>query len=148
MATSAQQHELPRWESIELLRHTPIGRLCIVDQGCPIAVPVNYAVSGAGDDCQMVIRTNPNTMIGRYEGPASLEVDEIHLQDGHAWSVIVRGDLRKVFGAHNLPNPEPIITEGRHQWLVLRPVAVSGRRFVISVSDDGSFIEWGRRPAG
>jgi nitroimidazol reductase NimA-like FMN-containing flavoprotein (pyridoxamine 5'-phosphate oxidase superfamily) len=141
-----QRVELPDWESFELLRETPVGRLCIVDHECPVAIPVNYIVAGENGSFRIVVRTSPGTMLGRYDGPASLEVDRISIEDGYAWSVFVRGTLRRVFGAHELPDPRPVVDDGRSQWLVLEPSSMSGRSFVIKRSDDGFFVEWQQAP--
>ena len=86
---SAHRHQLTTWESIDLLRERTVGRLCIIDHGYPLAIPINYQVVGGNDDIDIVVRTAPETLLGRYEGPGSLEVDDIDLDHGTAWSVIV-----------------------------------------------------------
>jgi hypothetical protein len=138
----AQRFELPKWECFELLRREGIGRLCIVDHGYPVAFPVNYRMHGVDDAITAVVRTAPGTVMGQYEGPASLEVDHIDLVAGTAWSVIVRGALRRVVGTHTLPDPQPILTQGRDRWVELVPTAITGRRFTVRVSDDGFPVEW------
>jgi len=139
---TTQRFDLPDWESFDHLRDTTIGRICIIDNGCPLAIPVNFLVAGARDNYTIVMRTAPETMLGRYEGPASLEVDHIDIAGGHAWSVFVRGTVRRVLGSHELPDPRPIVDHGRYQWMVLQPSAMSGRRFVVKAADDGYFVEW------
>ena len=81
----ATVHELPAWECFELLVAHGIGRLCLIDAGSPIAVPVNYRL---GSHQQIIVRTAPNSMVGRYRGPCSLEVDDIDISHERAWSVI------------------------------------------------------------
>ena len=137
----AQRFELSTRESFDLLSETPIGRLCIIDQGCPIAFPVNMRVTGTADDFDVVIRAAPDTIIGRYEGLASLETDEVRIEDGTSWSVIVRGSIHRVVGTHSLPDPEPMLS-GRHLWLRLSATAISGRRFALRRGDDGFTVEW------
>jgi nitroimidazol reductase NimA-like FMN-containing flavoprotein (pyridoxamine 5'-phosphate oxidase superfamily) len=139
---SAQRFELPDWESFEHLRETAIGRMCIIDNGFPLAIPVNFRVAGRLDDYTIVIRTAPQTMLGRYEGAASLEVDHIDIHAGQAWSVFVRGNVRRVVGNHELPDPRPLLDEGRYQWMTLQPSAMSGRRFNVKASTDNYFVEW------
>ena len=139
---SAQRSELTTWESIDLLRERTVGRLCIIDHGYPLAIPINYRIVGSNNDIHVVVRTAPETMLGRYEGPGSLEVDDIDLEHGRAWSVIVRGEVRRVIGTHNLPDPKPLVTEGREQWVTLHMSAVSGRRFSVRQAPDGFSVEW------
>jgi hypothetical protein len=142
MTHGAQRFELPKWECFSLLRNEGIGRLCIVDHGYPVAFPVNYSMQGVDDSISAVVRTAPGTVMGQYEGLASLEVDHIDLTAGTAWSVIVRGNLHRVVGTHQLPDPEPMLTEGRDRWVELVPTAVTGRRFTVKVSPDGFPVEW------
>jgi hypothetical protein len=138
---STERFELPTWESLSLLRSRQVGRLCVVDHGFPVALPINYVVLAADDPCQVVVRTGPQTIVGRSEGPASLEVDQVDEVAREAWSVIVRGSLRHVTGAHGLPDPGPWL-DGRHHWMVLTASAVSGRRFVGRPGTDVFSVEW------
>ena len=138
---AAERFELPVWESIQLLREQQVGRMCVIDHGFPLALPVNYHVLPNDGGCSIVVRTGPGTIIGRYEGPASLEVDVIDESANSAWSVIVRGALRHVTGAHGLPDPGPWL-DSRHHWMVLASTAVTGRRFVGRPTVDVFATEW------
>jgi Pyridoxamine 5'-phosphate oxidase len=140
-----ERFELQAWESASLIRSQHVGRACIVDHGCPIAFPVSYQLVGADDALQVVVRTAPQTLLGRYEGPASLEVDMIDEVAREAWSVIVRGNLRHVTGAHGLPDPGPWM-DNRHHWMVLTASSLSGRRFAGVPSADGYSVDWEMRP--
>ena len=144
---SGERYELSTWESMELLGSMGIGRLCLIEQGYPLAVPVNYRIDGTSVGAQtVVIRTAPNSLIGRYEGPASLEVDHIDLGAGEAWSVLVRGTLRRVLGTHDLPDPLPLLPEGRLQWMTMCVGAVSGRRFRLEAGGQAFVVEWAMVP--
>ena len=138
----AQRFDVPKWECYALLRHEGVGRLCIIDHGCPIAFPINYRMDGDDDEIRVVVRTAPGTLIGEYEGPASLEVDQIDLPAGTAWSVIVRGATQHVVGTHTLPDPHPLVSDARERWVQLRPTMISGRRFTVRPSADGFPVEW------
>jgi hypothetical protein len=127
---------------MDLLRARAVGRVCIIEHGCPLAIPINYRVIGDGNDVRIVIVTAPDTMLGRYEGPGSLEVDEVDIGKGSAWSVIVRGVLTREPAPNQLPDTQPLITEGRHQWITLRATAISGRRFNVRTACDGLAVEW------
>jgi hypothetical protein len=139
---TVEHHELLYWESVELLRASKVGRLCILEAEYPVAVPVNYRLVDSDASHAIVVRTAPTTMLARYEGPASLEVDEIDLDGGTAWSVIARGRLHRLVGEHSLPDPEPIISIDRLQWMMLSITAVSGRRFTVQSASDGFSVEW------
>lgn len=139
---STERFELQTWECLSLLRTQHIGRLCIIDHGFPLALPVNFRVVGTEGESQVVVRTAPSTLLGRYDGPASFEVDHIDEVAREAWSVILRGQLRKVSGAHGLPDPEPWLGSDRHQWLRLDATAITGRRFIGRPGDDGYAVEW------
>ena len=93
------------------------------------------------DEVQFVFRTGSTSLLAAYDGPASVEVDEINEAQGRAWSVIARGVLRRVVGTHDLPDTVPWI-DGKSQWMVLTVTAISGRRFVRQAADGGFSVEW------
>jgi nitroimidazol reductase NimA-like FMN-containing flavoprotein (pyridoxamine 5'-phosphate oxidase superfamily) len=153
----ATRSELPLWEAFELLDSKTFGRLGVIDGGYPMVFPMNYrivhgdtvhddtvhddTVHGSGRTT-IVFRAAPHTAVARYEGLATLEVDEIDPDGRNAWSVIVRGTLRRVLGACDLPDTFPLLTQGRHQWLTLDVTAVSGRRFVSAPLPDEFSVDW------
>ncbi len=139
--------ELMTRECVELLQTASIGRMCIIEHGYPLAIPINYRLVRTEHGARAVVRTAPYSSLGRYEGPASLEVDDVSMAQGKAWSVIVRGNLRRVHGEHELPDPHPLLDFGRDQWMVLEPSAWSGRRFIVQQSDDGQVVDWQMAPA-
>jgi uncharacterized protein len=138
----AIQHDLPRHECVDLIGADSVGRLCIIDHGYPLAFPVNYRFvrDRAGD--RVVFRTSPDALLAQYEGPSSLEVDEVSADRRRAWSVIVRGQLRRVHGDTSLPDTDPLVSDRRHQWLVLDVSSVSGRRFTGTPADDRFSVDW------
>jgi hypothetical protein len=134
--------DMPHWECIELVRAAGIGRLCIIESGCPVALPVNFRLDETSGSVRFVVRAAPESVIGRYEGPASLEVDHIDIAGGGAWSVIARGQLRRVLGGHELADPRPFVDVGRTQWMLLDSVTLGGRRFRVTRSQDSCWVEW------
>jgi nitroimidazol reductase NimA-like FMN-containing flavoprotein (pyridoxamine 5'-phosphate oxidase superfamily) len=134
--------DLAHRESIELLEKETVGRLCVIEHGYPLAFPISYRLTRTGDQTKVAFRTVPHSTVARYEGPACLEVDRIDTDRQSAWSVIVRGDLRRAFDQGDLPDTFPLVTEGRHQWVVLEVTAISGRRFTSTPADDGFSVEW------
>lgn len=143
----ATRLELPRWECLELLNAETVGRMCIVEHDYPMAFPINYRVlrthiGEADEHIQIIVRTAAHTAVARYEGPASFELDQIADDRRSAWSVIVRGGLRRVVGQHELPNTYPLLGEGRDQWMVLNLTSISGRRFTSHAPVDDFCVEW------
>lgn len=142
---STERVELSARESTALLRSRSVGRICLIDHGYPVAIPVNYQIVGGDDDrivAQVVMRTAPDTLLGRYEGLGSLEVDDVTLDRGSAWSVIVRGHIRPQFDADQLPDPQPLVDTDRERWMTLSVLATSGRRFAVHRSNDGHTVLW------
>ena len=142
----AVSFEIPRHECLDLIGREPVGRICVLEHGVPITFPINYKLTGEGNELGVVIRTAAETAIGRYRGAASLEVDRIDLDVGRAWSVIVRGQLRPVLGESSPVDPEPILQTGRSRWMMLDVSAISGRRFVVHRGSDFA-VEWQVEPA-
>lgn len=142
----AHHFEVPVWDAVALLKTQNIGRMCIVDRGVPLALPVNFRLDGADAERRVVVRTSPTSVLGRYEGPASFEVDHIDEHRGRAWSVIARGTVRHAPRDPALPDPEPWIGTSRQLWLVLDIDAISARRFSVEPDADGFAVEWSMDP--
>jgi hypothetical protein len=145
-AGQASHFDLPSWDAISLLRSRRHGRLCVIDHGTPIALPVNFKVIGRDADLQIVIRTGPTSLLSRYEGLSSFEVDDIDEVRQRAWSVVVRGALRHVSADPELPDPEPWVAGDRARWLLLDVQSVTARRFTGTASADGFAVEWTLQP--
>ena len=142
----ATPFEMTERESIEQLQQETVGRLCVIEFGYPLAFPVNYRVTETAGSLRVVVRSTPRAAIARYEGPASFEVDHTDPDRLNAWSVIVRGQLKRGLGLEELPDTYPLLTEGRFQWIVLDVTAISGRRFTSAPVDGGFYADW--EPAG
>ena len=144
--SGAQRREVPRWEALDLLRSTTIGRICIVDHGCPIALPMNFRVTGDTHDFRIVLRAARGTAVGGYVGPASLEVDQIRLDRGPRGASSCAASSARRRRRMRCPTLARCCPD-RHEWLLLEPVAISGRRFSFDGSQDGFFVDWGVAPA-
>jgi uncharacterized protein len=142
----ASRFEVPQWECLELIAAETVGRLCVIDHDYPLAFPVNYRMIRTDDANRIIFRTAPHAVVGSYEGPASLEVDQIDADCLNAWSVIVRGTLRMVRDDEMLPDTRPLVSDGRYQWMSLDISAISGRRFTSAAGSDGFSVEW--QPTG
>jgi nitroimidazol reductase NimA-like FMN-containing flavoprotein (pyridoxamine 5'-phosphate oxidase superfamily) len=95
-AVARRLQELPEPEALRLLATVPFGRVVFTRHALPAIRPVNHLVS----DGQIIIRSNPGTVLSAHVAPAeavvAYEADEL---DGHrhvGWSVIVTGVARPV----------------------------------------------------
>lgn len=140
--TDPHRADMPTWECLDLVGASSVGRLCFLDGDTPIAYPVSFKLHRDDAASFVVVRTGPGSLLANYTGPASFEVDEIDVEARTAWSVLLRGHLRRSHEPEDLPVPEPWIADGRHVWLLLGITTVSGRRFVARASNDGFSVEW------
>ena len=139
---TAQHADMPTWECYDLVGASSVGRLCFLDGDTPIALPVSFKLHRADDASYIVVRTGPTSLMAKYVGPASFEVDDIDVGSRTAWSVVLRGTVRASHANDQLPKPDPWIVDGRHAWLLLEISALSGRRFVARDAADGFSVEW------
>jgi nitroimidazol reductase NimA-like FMN-containing flavoprotein (pyridoxamine 5'-phosphate oxidase superfamily) len=118
----------------ELLRDAPVGRLAVLVDGRPDIFPVNAVV----DHGTIVFRTAPGTKLAAASrADVAYEADGYDVQDGAAWSVVVKGRGHVVREANEWLNAAalPIFPwqEGRKSWFVrIEPLSVTGRRFRVS----------------
>jgi uncharacterized protein len=140
--TEPQRADLPTWECYDLVNECSVGRLCFLDGDTPIAYPVSFKLHRGDAGSVVVVRTGPGSLMARYAGPASFEVDNIDVDSHAAWSVLIRGSVRRSLDTAHLPIPDPWIADGRHAWLLLDVATVSGRRFVGRDVGDGYSVEW------
>ena len=137
-----QRADMPTWECYDLLVSSSVGRLCFLDGGTPITFPVSFKVHRTETAAHIVIRTGPQSLMAKYAGLASFEVDDIDVETRTAWSVLLRGAVHRSFDTDHLPVPDPWITGDRHAWLLFQVDVLSGRRFVARDATDGFSVEW------
>jgi uncharacterized protein len=120
--------ELSLGECLRFLAGNQIGRIAVVVDDFPVVFPVNYRfVDRIVDGPILVVRARPDQAVGA------------------GWSVLVRGLVQHVDAADlaNLPfaDPHPW-APGRDEWLVITPIAITGRRLI------AGDIGWGFHPLG
>ena len=140
--TDPHRADLPTWECLDLVGASSVGRLCFLDGDTPIAYPVSFKLHRGDVSSSIVMRTGPASLVAKYTGPASFEVDEIDVDARMAWSVLMRGTVRRSHEPEDLPVPDPWIADGRQVWLLMEINTVSGRRFVARPTTDGFSVEW------
>ena len=119
-----------------LLAGQEVGRLAVSVAGQPDVFPLNFAVV----DSAIVFRTAEGTkLLAVVVGPAvAFEVDGYDLDEGVAWSVVVKGWAEEVPTYEQLDDlafpvfPWSATPKGR--FVRIRPTEISGRRFTM-VSD-------------
>ncbi len=117
-----------------LLRDAPVGRLAVLVDGRPDIFPVNAIV----DHGTIVFRTAPGTKLAAASrADVAYEVDGYDIENGVAWSVVVKGRGHVVRESQEWLTAAalPIFPwqEGRKSWFVrIEPQSVTGRRFPVS----------------
>ena len=133
--TVTQRADMPTWECYDLVGAGSVGRLCFLDGDTPIAFPVSFKLHRAADASYIVVRTGPTSLISKYAGPASFEVDDIdvrRVRRGASYSRIAPCEPRK----YQL-RCRSMDRRWSHTWQLLRSPQWR-RRFVARDSTDGS----------
>lgn len=126
---------------VALLAANDVGRIAVVHDGFPVALPVNYRLISLDGAPVLAIRTRVGNTIDHVDEAVGFEIDGIDPGHDGGWSVLVRGHLRAVSPSVDVDS-YPLITTRRDAWRLLLPVAISGRR----VRADA--VRWSFHPAG
>ena len=132
---------MPLEECLGLLSTHHVGRLCVTENGFPVAFPVNYRiVPNVDGGAAIVIRTRAGSVLDQDTVPVGFEIDGVDEQSETGWSVVLRGTLHRADASTTPPwlhswDPRPWVGP-RDSWLYITPVEITGRRLVASV------IEW------
>ncbi len=112
------------------LAQVPTGRLCFVDSGDPMVLPLNHVVDGHS----IVVRTASGTAPHRLGKGATVafEADATEPATCEGWSVVVRGYLDELIDSDELAaarrlDLHPWASGQRDHFLRIRPWAVTGR---------------------
>jgi len=133
MINDVELEGLSEKECLDLLRETSVGRIAFVVDDFPVALPVNYRVLERGDRVWILLRTEPGNIIDEAPLRVAFQIDGVDYYRRGGWSVLVRGtlrhlDAREIVEARAAADPEPWVEHDRDAWLVVAPVAVTGRR--------------------
>jgi len=126
--------EMGHNECLTRLAEGGFGRIAVVVDGHPVISPVHYATV----DELVVFRIAPGSKLDDVlrGGPVSFEVDDVDLDAGRGWSVVVTGWARVAttpaqaehFATLGLPRWGPDDTD---HWIVVHPERISGRRLAV-----------------
>jgi uncharacterized protein len=135
MDSPTQNVLLSEIDCVRLIGTHSVGRLGVIDDGYPIALPVNYrVVVGADDSMSIVIRVRRDSVLDQRNSVASFEIDEIDHHRQIGWSVVARGILHHVDDTMAPQwlrswDPRPWVNQ-RDIWLYLEVKAISGRQLL------------------
>ena len=133
MTTTRELETLSIEECYGLRATEPVGRLVFQDADGPVALPVNYTVSGH----DVLLRVDGDAgRVATDHGTVAFEADHVDPEDRSGWSVLVRGQ-GQALPLSDVPSPARGLTgrfphpwaSGPHDVLVrLHPTSVTGRR--------------------
>jgi nitroimidazol reductase NimA-like FMN-containing flavoprotein (pyridoxamine 5'-phosphate oxidase superfamily) len=119
-------------ECLELMATQRVGRLGVVVDGFPLVLPMHFALDGD----TVVMQTNEGAKyLSAPLTAVSFEVDQVDLEEGVGWSVLVSGyaeDISSTIDARS----EHLRRLATHswapppadRWLKIVPRQISGRR--------------------
>lgn len=124
---------IPESECWMLLRSLDVGRLAMATDDCSVEIfPINFVV----DHGTIVFRTAAGTKLSRVAqtSEVAFEADDSDLDDGIAWSVVVKGHAQQIDGRTDLFDAFEIDLRPWHNtnkpfFVRLEPRSISGRRF-------------------
>ena len=94
--TSPTAIPLTTKECLGLLGACDIGRIVVVHEGYPVALPVNYALARMDGDPVIAVRTRTGNMLDHPGELAGFEIDGVDQGHDAGWSVLVRGRLTSI----------------------------------------------------
>jgi nitroimidazol reductase NimA-like FMN-containing flavoprotein (pyridoxamine 5'-phosphate oxidase superfamily) len=124
-------HSLTPDECYSLLSGGRIGRVVFSTSDGPVALPVNYAMTGQ----VVVLRTGADTeLAARLDCPVGFEVDWFDQTARQGWSVLVTGRAARVASERRIRQLEaqtglqPWADGARDVYVQITPYRISGRR--------------------
>jgi hypothetical protein len=115
-----------------------IGRLAVTQEQSPLVIPLNFTYHEKG----VLLRLGPGRLSELLPGSmVSFEVDRVEPDQGHAWSVLIRGLASALTQSHTPSSaadlPRPLVPNPGDVMFVIRTDVVTGRRFPL-VARDGA----------
>ncbi len=136
--------ELTKDECFELLAGQHLGRVALVDERGPIALPVNFVF----DQHTVLFRTDEGTKLDAASRAArvAFEVDGVDEATRTGWSVLVRGEAVEVTDPAELARVRrlplhPWAPGAKSRYIRILPTVLTGRR--IALPGDAPWTWWG-----
>jgi uncharacterized protein len=144
--------ELTREECFDLLADQHLGRVALIDDRGPLALPVNFVL----DHYTVLFRTDEGTKleVASRGARVAFEVDGFDEATRIGWSVLVRGEATEVTDPTELARMRrlplsPWAPGAKTRYVRILPAVLTGRR--IALPGDAPWTWWGpqpTRPAG
>jgi nitroimidazol reductase NimA-like FMN-containing flavoprotein (pyridoxamine 5'-phosphate oxidase superfamily) len=136
--------ELTREECFELLASRHLGRVVLVDDRGPLALPVNFTL----DHYTILFRTDQGTKLDAASrgGRIAFQVDGADEATRTGWSVLVRGEVTEVTDPSELARVRrlplyPWAPGAKARYVRILPRVLTGRR--IGLPEDAPWTWWG-----
>jgi uncharacterized protein len=136
--------ELTKQECFGLLAGQRLGRVVLVDDRGPLALPVNFVV----DHHTVLFRTDEGTKleVASRGAPVAFEVDGIEEATRTGWSVLVRGEATEVTDPTELARVRKLplyawAPGAKTRYVRVLPTVLTGRR--IALPEDAPWTWWG-----
>lgn len=136
--------ELTKQECFGLLAGQQLGRVVLVDDRGPLALPVNFAL----DHYTILFRTDEGTKleVASRGGRIAFEVDGADEATRTGWSVLVRGEVTEVTDPSELARVRrlplyPWAPGAKARYVRILPRVLTGRR--IGLPEDAPWTWWG-----
>ena len=136
--------ELTKQECFGLLAGQQLGRVVLVDDRGPLALPVNFVV----DQHSVLFRTDAGTKlkVASRGARVAFEVDGVEEATRTGWSVLVRGEAVEVTDPTELARVRelplyPWAPGAKTRYVRILPTVLTGRR--IALPEDAPWTWWG-----
>ncbi len=124
---------LTKSECFGLLAGQHVGRVVLVDDRGPVALPVNYVM----DRHTVLFRTDQGSKldVAVRGGQVGFEVDGVDKATRTGWSVVIRGEATEITDRDDLARVRklPLTPWGpgaKSRYIRILPAALTGRRIV------------------
>jgi nitroimidazol reductase NimA-like FMN-containing flavoprotein (pyridoxamine 5'-phosphate oxidase superfamily) len=136
--------ELTKQECFELLAGQHLGRVVLVDDLGPLALPITFVM----DRHTVLFRTDEGTKLEAASrgGQVAFEVDGVNEATRMGWSVLVRGEAVEVTDPAELARVRklalyPWAPGAKGRYVRILPAVLTGRR--IALPEDAPWTWWG-----
>jgi nitroimidazol reductase NimA-like FMN-containing flavoprotein (pyridoxamine 5'-phosphate oxidase superfamily) len=141
--TEVRWQELTKDECFRLLSGQHLGRLALVDDHGPIALPINYVL----DQHTVLFRTDEGTKLDVASRGArvAFEIDGVNQATRTGWSVLVRGEAAEVTDRAELTRVRalplyPWAPGAKGHYIRILPALLTGQRIALP---DAPWNWWG-----
>jgi uncharacterized protein len=126
--------ELTKGECFSLLARQRLGRVVLVDDRGPLALPVNFVL----DEYTVLFRTDEGTKldVAVRLGPVAFQIDGVDQATRTGWSVLVRGEAKEVTDPAELALVRrlplyPWAPGAKGHYVRILPTSLTGRRIAL-----------------